>query len=905
MPEPTDKPRDEPRLATRIAMSLMALPANEVDARLHDACAGDESLMNAVRAMLQVSSAAGTSESIHSSEAVAKTIRPFPNGLLELYEPIRALSAGKQGVVWLVRDKKLDRLVAIKLIIRTKPSIERIARMVNEGSRLAKFTHPNIATLFNVSEVDTGDSRQPYLVMEYVGEREAGGSHRDGQNILEFAKKEALTADERLWLLELVCDAIVYAHVREIPHGDLHAGNVLVYRGSQGIVVKLIDFGLAVLTAEHRDAIGKTGDVQVGRSEPPATDASSNSSATKFPEVDPTKVDDVRRFGKLLELLFTPMESLSTRASGLTRMQRTELAAIVARCGTPASDIYHSQEVLADIRRCRRHVEPVAAVLRNQRPFRKRMYRARKWLRRHRVAVALCSVLSLGICVSTVFGLRASRSAREADKQRDTALEQTAVAQETVAFLQQDVFEPLDPSRMADPVLRDAVVTQLFDPAFGRVDSRLATTRPTLAASVFDAFCGLYQGVGKPDQALLAARRSYRLRSDALGPKALLTLASLQNLGTSLIDSGLYEEAVDVNSDLVRSREAADGATSVLTLRARVALADALRQLKRFPESESELRTVLRVLDDDSIGDATVRELVNNDMSATLTESGKPAEALPFIETVCKDRSRRLGDEALPTLEARVNQAAILGRLGRNEEAGSNLDVIIPLLDRVFGRSHPAVINAVSQRAQVKEAVGDIQGSIDAEKDCLARSEARLGRTHPDTLRHLFGITTLLDRQHRLDEMATALLDLIDRKRSVAATPDDAELVTWTIRYGRVLNALRRFDEAVAVDEALLKTLLDCRNEYDIDTITAMADLIAYLNADGRTDDAFVMGERALRCAESSPSVGRSHPYFKTIAIGLAELYFSHGRVADADEVARRCGIEKQTPSTTLPSTMP
>jgi serine/threonine protein kinase len=138
------------------------------------------------------------------------------------------------GEVHLASDSRLERKVALKLLpenFRADP--ERRARFLREARAVAQLSHPNIAQIFEVGEVDGRD----FLAFELV----------------EGCTLEARLAERPLELAELVdialplADAIAYAHERGIVHRDLKAANVMIT--SRGHA-KLLDFGLAKILDE-------------------------------------------------------------------------------------------------------------------------------------------------------------------------------------------------------------------------------------------------------------------------------------------------------------------------------------------------------------------------------------------------------------------------------------------------------------------------------------------------------------------------------------------------------------------------------------------------------------------------------------------------------------------------------
>jgi eukaryotic-like serine/threonine-protein kinase len=153
---------------------------------------------------------------------------PLPAGTrFGSYEIVAPLGAGGMGEVYRGRDAKLNRDVAIKVL----PEIfaldrDRLARFEREAQVLAALNHPNIATVYGVSE------SPPALVMELV----------DGDDLAAVIARGPVPLDEALAIARQVAEALEAAHDRGIVHRDLKPANIKVRPDG---TVKVLDFGLA------------------------------------------------------------------------------------------------------------------------------------------------------------------------------------------------------------------------------------------------------------------------------------------------------------------------------------------------------------------------------------------------------------------------------------------------------------------------------------------------------------------------------------------------------------------------------------------------------------------------------------------------------------------------------------
>ncbi|MCV2396469.1 Stk1 family PASTA domain-containing Ser/Thr kinase [Actinotalea sp. M2MS4P-6] len=154
------------------------------------------------------------------------------------YEVLRRIARGGMATVYLARDRRLDRDVALKVmhphLAEGASGADFIARFRREARAAARLTHQGLVGVF-----DQGvDGETSYLTMEFV----------DGSNLRRrIGEQGALTVDESLRVTEEVLDALTAAHQAGLVHRDIKPENVLLGRHDR---VKVADFGLARAVTE-------------------------------------------------------------------------------------------------------------------------------------------------------------------------------------------------------------------------------------------------------------------------------------------------------------------------------------------------------------------------------------------------------------------------------------------------------------------------------------------------------------------------------------------------------------------------------------------------------------------------------------------------------------------------------
>ncbi len=153
------------------------------------------------------------------------------------YELIRLLGAGGMGQVYLARDPRLGREVALKLLLRDPKASSRRLRFLQEARAAAALNHPNITTIHEVGTTEECD----YIAFEFV----------KGETMEALLSRRRLSLEELAVLALPLAEGLDYAHRQGIVHRDLKPSNVMV---SELGIVKILDFGLAKMLPQASES---------------------------------------------------------------------------------------------------------------------------------------------------------------------------------------------------------------------------------------------------------------------------------------------------------------------------------------------------------------------------------------------------------------------------------------------------------------------------------------------------------------------------------------------------------------------------------------------------------------------------------------------------------------------------
>ncbi|HET6327787.1 MAG TPA: serine/threonine-protein kinase [Planctomycetaceae bacterium] len=738
--------------------------------------------------------------------------KPTPDSKLpqiEGYEVLEILGYGGMGVVYKARHLKLNRDVALKMLLLgayARPH-ER-ERFMREAEAVAGLKHPNIVQVHDVGEFEG----RPYFTMELID----GGSF--SQQLAGAPQLPMHSAQ----LVATLASAVGYAHERGIVHRDLKPANILLT--SDG-TPKIADFGLARRLDSGRD-LTMTG-AMLGTPSYMAPEQASGKASAVGPATD------VYGLGAILyEMLAgrppfrgdmpaeTQRQVLLEEPSPPSRWNAKvprDLETICLKClrKEPENRYASAAALSSDLTRFLEG-RPIQA-----RPL---GWAARfgRWCRRNPMAAAFCLVLLVSAVFSSWQAARATRAGAEANSanlQAQKRLKQIERANELLG----SIFENLDPNEVAgaERPLRAILVAKL-DRAVEQLEGE-SIGDPLVVARMQERFAISLIALAESGKAVVLLEKAHATRQAALGQDDPLTLGTSFSLALAIKAAGNLDRALPLQEETFQRMKTVLGPDHPGTLRSMSSLAGMYdlagkRDLSvpLFEETLRRRRATLGAKHADTL-------MTMDDLAAVYTDAARPELALPMFEETLSLREARLGRAHPDTLRT-------MSKLAMAYQAAEKLDLALPLLQETvklqkeaLGSEHQDTLLSMYRLSLVYQSVGKPKLALPLIEEVLRAKTAKLGKEHPDTrvavnqvdfLRNMAtaqdryelnlaklgpdDINTLLARRdiaqlymstNRLDEAERALVDVLDRMKT---RKNDDAIVGFTIRLLRYCHQTRQ-----------------------------------------------------------------------------------------------------------------
>jgi serine/threonine protein kinase/tetratricopeptide (TPR) repeat protein len=640
---------------------------------------------------------------------------------LGAYKLISRIGEGGMGNVWLAEriDGRFERQVAIKFLHFAVSSHEAAERFKREGKILGQLAHPHIAEL-----IDAGVTprEEPYLVLEYVR----------GKQIDEYCDEHRLEVDARIELFLHVLSAVAHAHANLIVHRDIKPSNVLV--SSEGDV-KLLDFGIAKLLVDDTSSAAATMlTVEGGGAMTPLFAAPEQVTGGVI-----TTATDVYSLGVLLYLLFTgrhtagpghhspadlvksiteadaPLasqvvasnetaraEKRGATPEKLSRSLRGDLDTILAKALKKNPDERYASVAAFgdDLRRYLRH-EPISA-----RPDAV-SYRLRKYVRRHRVGVAVAAGLVLLVAAFTIVQ---AVQLRRITRERDRA--------DRIADFMTGIFKVSDPSvRVGQAV----TAREVLDKAAGNISNGLSK-EPEFQAQMLRVMGRAYLNLGLFARAEALFRQEIQASKSVGAEESRETLNATHDLAWAVLQQGRVSEAESIERKLIETQQRVLGKEHGDTL-------------------------------------ATMEELA---FTVCGEGKGQCGEGITLTQHVLENQKRSLGPDAYYTLVTMDNLAIMLAGDWRLDEAIKLQQESLDKHLRVSGPENIGTINAMLNLGEFQRDAGRDDEALRTFQGLLETESRVLGPDQGETAVTRYDLASVLLRKGQKDEALSLLGQAIE-----------------------------------------------------------------------------------------------------------------------------------------------
>jgi len=700
------------------------------------------------------------------------------SGKLGAYTLERLLGAGGMGSVYLARQERPDRHVALKLMRAGLGTGAAERHFEAEAEILARLSHPSIAAIYE-SGVHAG---APFFAMEYV---------EGALDLASFADGRQLELRARIELFLPVCDAVQHAHGKGVIHRDLKPSNVLV---SAAGAPKVIDFGVARIVApELAHSVGTLGGQALGT----LAYAAPEQLQGDWRDVD-VRADVYSLGATLFELLagappfdvgsLPPLEALRTvcerpaptLASVRAPVPR-ELDWVVQRCLAKERERRYTtvDELRRDLERWLAG-EPLVAAPPSA------LYRARKFVARNRVAVAAAAIVFASLVTALVISVSKTR---EADEQRRIAMQASQASERDAESARSAALEADEQRRLA---------TQASEQAAR--DAEAAGIEARRRQAVIDSLASML-GAVSPDEdgrnvtlfELLERRRSNLESEFADDPRLRVQLQGF--LIKAYGDLGLATHGLELAESSLATMEREGGYTpsEISAMQFFVA-----RRYFERGRMEDGAQLVQRALD--VLGSAAV--LPEDGVAAlqmqamALEKQGRVAESIAAFERALAAARTSLGDDHVMTImlmsdtalgHASRRNLAVAEQLAREAHERAN---------RVLPPGHSLLPLFSMRLGSVLSSVGKKAESLELQHEVVARTEAIFGQHHRNVAQAHRELAAALLGARRYEEAVVSARRALELKEKHHA--GDAELET-AIRgvLGGALDGLWRYEESV------------------------------------------------------------------------------------------------------------
>jgi tetratricopeptide (TPR) repeat protein/tRNA A-37 threonylcarbamoyl transferase component Bud32 len=725
----------------------------------------------------------------------------MPLGPWEHYELLEEIGRGGMGVVYKARDRKLNRLVALKMIrAGSQADAEHVVRFLTEAEAVAQLQHANIVPIYEVGRCNG----LPYFTLELVG----GGS---------LARKlwgGPLSAGAAARLVEQLAQGIQAAHQRGIVHRDLKPDNVLL---AEDGTPKITDFGLAK-HVESGEGLTVTG-VIVGTPSYMAPEQARGK--TKSEEVGPAA--DIYALGAILYEVLTgrpPFKAATTMdtlwqvvhdepvpPSQLQSKTPRDLETICLKCLRKAPEHrYASAAALAKDLRLFQAGQPIQAC-----PVGRVEWIA-KWARRRPAVAALSAALLLAVTVGLMlvtWKWREESAARALAEIKERQAEEANEAAETAAAAERSAKEVAE-SRLEQIKKTNEILVSVFrdlnpsleekdgPPLLVQLGERLdKATELMERGGVGDALAGARLQVelgrtqfnlGHRERAIALLTKARPVLERELGLDHIETLIFLNTLALAYEQNGQLAQALPLYEQTLTKRKAKLGLNDPGTLQSMHNLAAAYMSAGRLAEALPLFELTLEKRKAKLGPDHSETLTTMNNLGWAYVKSRQLRKAVPLLEQTLEKRKAVLGPDHFATLTTMNNLGSAYVSNGQSSKAVPLLEHTLEKRKAKFGPDHPRTLTTMYNLARAYEAAGKLYLALPLYEQTLEKQKANLRPDHPDTLGTMHNLALLYKRAKQFDK-ALPLFEQTVQKRQAQLGPEHPDTLNAMNSLGRAYQA--------------------------------------------------------------------------------------------------------------------
>jgi eukaryotic-like serine/threonine-protein kinase len=737
-----------------IFFKAVELPQDKRPAFLLAECGQDSELFHEVESLLQQEDQTGAMLKTIISHAADSFSQQEPGNLkgkrFGAYLLTELVGQGGMAEVYkAVRDDdQYQKQVAIKLIHHNKFSFL-ISRFWHERQILANLEHSNIARFL---EGGTSSDGIPYLVMEFI----------EGEPITTYCDKNNLTIRQRLDLFRIVCNAVQYAHRNLVIHRDLKPSNILVTTDG---VPKLLDFGIAKLL--NPDLITES---------PTATVTSLRMMTPEYASPEQvlgqqvTTATDVYSLGAVLYELLTKERAHQLNTHSFAEIENVickkdpELPSLAVK-RIQSSD--SEEKVNAKKRLSREFVheldnivlkamekdpqrryntaaqfgEDVARYL-DGLPILARTstlsYRAAKFVRRHRTAVAISIIVVLLLAgFAVAMTIQAARIASERDR-----------ANQVTNFLVK-LFEVSNPSESKG---NSVTARELLDASSQKIQTDLRN-QPEVQAALMETMGRVYGNLGLYKTAIPLLEKSLQTRKEKFGEDNLDVAATMNDLAEALFYAGKYKEG----EPLARK---------------------ALATRRKFLGNQHQ----------------DVAMSLSN-LGGEQYVTGQYAEAESMFREALSIRQKLFGDENLLVATSLSQLGLALKMQEKDDEAEVLYRKSLAIRRKFLGNNHPDIATSLNNLGRLLLDKPDYDGAEQMLREAVELDRKILGKDHPDLAITITGLGQAMRGKKNYTEAEKLFRESLELRERVLPKDHPSIAISMNNLAGLLIDE-KKFDEA-------------------------------------------------------------------------------------------------------------